>query len=415
MKKNYRSIKAIGTGLLLIFTALNGCKTDLSPEPQEAKQTSSSNATNYIHPGILNTAESLNDMVYQYNTSSDPDYGFRRAAFSRVTGWINNTTNHSPSSFVTGTAPIIIYVAASAATPEEKMVKNDAILAYANALAWATTAETKYLTAAKAILNAYGSRFNRFEAKDGVTSQAYLEAAWVAPTFVAAAEIIKTYNRGGAPAPWTNATEVSNFRNFAIKLHNDYVANIPLTKKGNWGVSAGYAKMALGVYLDQYTSVYLDGRNRLLNAMPDEIAASGEVGDFCVHNDCEHGQYSLTALTYGAEIARNQGETGVNSIYDANYGSTTRRLLMGYYWTDKLFTSGTVSNCVSCTSYSDIYPGVEVAADYYKHSSIYNLSSQNADSNPYNNIPLNDIPNSFTFLGFTSFTHRNVGERSTIN
>lgn len=89
MRLNQYTTKVIRIGLLLIFSALNGCKFDAAPQPVVDKQTSIANAPNFLHPGI-NTQESLEYVRVQYK-NSNAQYNYRRDGFAKVSNFINLT------------------------------------------------------------------------------------------------------------------------------------------------------------------------------------------------------------------------------------------------------------------------------------------------------------------------------------
>jgi hypothetical protein len=158
----------------------------------------------------------------------------------------------------------------------------------------------------------------------------------------------------------------------------------------NWNVSAGYAKMAIGVFEDNAT-IYNAGEDIITNVIPSVISADGTDVELCGRGDCHHFQYSLTGISYAATISAIQGD---NVIYSAS-GS---RLSAGYDYMLKAYNNQV--SCVSCSKTSDyVYPGVEIA---YRHYQTSNLASDRAIGAPHG------IPSDITFLGFTTYTHYNV-------
>lgn len=236
-----------------------------------------------------------------------------------------------------------------------------------------------------------GKTFVRYDVVEGTSKeQTQLEAAWVTPTFIAAAEILQYYKIDGATASGWPSDEIQQFEAFIIKIRNAQIN--PLIKavdsgkrQNNWGVSAGYAKMAIGIYLDNVTD-YEDGKRIIMKLLPIIIKEDGEVFELC-SRDCHHPQYSMTGLSYAAEIAKIQGD---DSIYE--FGS--RRILIGWEWIYTTYLDEV--SCRSCAGKA-VFPGIEVAADYYDTSS--DMASLAALKRP------NSVTSSHTFLGFTSLTH----------
>ncbi|RZK52243.1 MAG: hypothetical protein EOO59_13935, partial [Hymenobacter sp.] len=160
----------------------------------------------FRHPGVLNTQQSLEAAAAQLRAGNQA----RLAGYQQVAGYVSN--HPAPTTF-----PAVVYAVAGAGSPTEDQIRRDAELAYACALRWAATGEATAAQQAKAILNGYARTFQRYDTApkpDGSPTplrQTYLEAAWVAPTFVAAAEILRYYRvRGKQPAGWP-AAEVAKF------------------------------------------------------------------------------------------------------------------------------------------------------------------------------------------------------------
>lgn len=337
----------------------------------------------FIHPGVLSTQTTL-DFI---RAEASSDASSRFAAYNNtVLSYINS--NPLPTSF-----PAVVHAQANYNTPTELQIKGNAILAYAIALRWAKTGNAIYATQAKNILDGWASNFQSFDVINQPNgsptsySQTYLEASWAAPGFVAAAEILRYYTIDGQGAGWAADKQLA-FEGFLNNLKNNYINHVTeMNYHNNWDVSAGYAKMAIGVYLNSQ-SVYQSGVDIIKSVLPQVISADGTVVELCGRVDCHHFQYSLTGLSYAADIARNQGD---NSIYTAN----SNRLSAGYDYMRRAY-----NNQISCKSCSGaaIYPGVEVANRYYNTA---NTQSLRAIAPPYGTPDIG-------FIGFTTYTHYNV-------
>ncbi|WPU99650.1 alginate lyase family protein [Mucilaginibacter sp. cycad4] len=342
-------------------------------------------ATGFIHPGILNTQQTL-DYVGQQANSNDAN---RLAAYQFVLNYCNN---HSPS----GAYKATVQVAGGVTTPDEIAFKGDALLSYALALRWAKTGTASYATTVKQILDGWASHFQNFSVTGSQPNQASLEASWAAPTFAAAAEIIKYYiPASGVGGGWTTA-ENTQFVNFLNNMKDNYINNVP-NFNNNWNVSAGYAKMAIGVFEDSQT-VYQNGITAVKTVLPNVIASDGSMnGEICgSHNDYVHYQYSLTGLSYAANIAGIQGDLSI-------YSASSSRLLTGFNYQYKLM-HGTVSPPCSPNGNvnNPIWPGIEVANRHYGTTETsYIASNYVCDSN---GLPNGDIG----FLCWTNYTHNNV-------
>ncbi|GAB3902850.1 alginate lyase family protein [Mucilaginibacter boryungensis] len=344
-------------------------------------------ATAFVHPGILNTQASLAYIANEVNNNTNPD---RVAAYNLVTNYCDT---HSPSNGYKAT----ITVASSAGTQDETNFKGDALLSYALALRWAKTGNSAYATTVKQMLDGWANAFQNIVVggTNPNPNQGALEASWATPTFCAAAEIIKYYHLpNGQTGGWTTA-EDNQFKVFINKLKDNYINNTP-NYNNNWNVSQGYAKMAIGIFEDSQT-VYDNGLTIIKNMLPLVIASDGSMnGEICgSHNDYVHFQYSLTGFTYAANLAVIQ--FGDQSVYD---GSSSR-LLTGYNYQYKLIKGTVFPPCSPSGSPSNpIWPGIEIA-DRHWHTTetgyIRNLQD------PYG-LPGGDVG----FLGWTSYTHHNV-------
>jgi hypothetical protein len=349
--------------------------------------TASLAGSGFVHPGILNTSQTLDYICNQAN-SGDAN---RLAAYQYVLNYCNT---HSPS----GQYKATVVVAGGVTTPDEIAFKGDALLSYALALRWAKTGNASYATTVKQILDGWANAFQNFSVSSGNANQADLEASWAAPTFAAAAEIIKYYvPTTGSAATWTSA-ENTQFCSFLNKMKDNYINNVTsLGYNNNWNVSAGWAKIAIGIFEDSQT-VYNNGITIIKNVLPVVIASDGSMnGEICAsHNDYVHFQYTLTGLSYAANTCGIQGDL---SIYSAN----SSRLLTGYDYQYKLI-KGTVSPPCSPRGNpgSPIWPGINVANRHYNTTEtnyIAGLYSPDSDG-----LPGGDIG----FLCWTNFTHSNV-------
>lgn len=331
----------------------------------------------FVHPGILNTTAALDFIRSEADDPSRERYNSYRATLVTYTDTATMPTNF----------PSVVTVKSSGTTPTETQIKKNAEFAYALALRFAKTSDTNYAHDAKLILNGWAYNFDHYELAPGtIAAQPDLEASWVAPTFAAAAEIIRYYQPAGHSAHWSWA-DVNQFKIFLNTLKNNYINHtLSSGHQQNWTISAGYAKVALGVFLDS-RSVYDAGMKILMDSIGAVIYADGTMPELCSRTDCIHFQYSLSGLTYAAEIAREQGQ---DSIFSNN------RLPSGYGFMWKAF-----HNQFSCThcSTAKAYPFVEVADRYYATDTTNYLRGRQP---PYG------IPSDQTFLGFTTYTHRGV-------
>lgn len=386
---NFIKMKKTSTAFVIVLLFIVGCflvfctkKPGIDEEQKEPPTTEDSTSGPespgaFIHPGILNTNKTLDFIRSEANNPSTARYSDYQTT---VVDYTDKTG--MPASF-----PAVVTVKSSGTTPTEVQIKENAQLAYALALRFAATGDTAYSHKAKIILNGWSYNFDHYDIASGTTpGQPYLEASWVAPTFAAAAEIIRHYKPDGHSANWP-AADINQFETFLKNLDDNYISKtIPSGHHSNWIISEGYAKVAIGVFLDNRT-IYNEGLSILLNYMNSVIYSDGQMPELCSRKDCIHFQYSLDGLTYAAEIAREQNQ---NILF------TNNRLLLAYDFMWKAF-HGQFS-CQHCSSKNAVLPAVEVANRYYNSDKIDYLS----ELQPPYGVP------SINFLGFTTYTHKEV-------
>jgi hypothetical protein len=379
MKKHGKSLYAC-MALLAVSTLLLKCKKgEESAQVETPSQTSAAKTeSTFIHPGILNTKASLDQIGAETNGGD----ATRLAAYQKVLDYVNG--NALPTQFY----ETVTVGSNGATTPSKSQIRKDAILAYALALRWAKTGTMTYAQQAIAILNGWSYTFKNYAVLSGSNaSQPSLEASWTTPSFVAAAEILRYYQPFGKASGWADA-DITQFINYLNLVKNNYI-NVTPEYNNNWNASAGYARMAIGIFLDNAT-VYQNGYNIVQSHLPIIIEPDGTIPEYCDRNDCVHYQYSLTAFAYAAELARIQGD---NSLFTYN----SNLLSKGYDYMRTAYNHNAA--CDVCSTSSPVFPGTEVAYNYYKTANLQYLRELQD--------PLG-VPNDKTFLGFTSYTHFNV-------
>jgi len=378
MKSNGKNLPRLVV-LLSMSTVLFMCKKQAGKsEPEALTTTTPKTETVFVHPGVLNTKTSLDQIGSEVN-GGEP---VRTAAYQKVLDYINS--NDLPTSFYA----TVTVGSNGATTPSKSQIRKDAILAYALALRWAKTGTMTYAQQAISILNGWSYTFQNYAVLSGSNAnQPSLEASWTTPSFVAAAEILRWYQPFGKASGWSSA-DINQFINYLNLVKNNYINNTP-EYNNNWNASAGYARMAIGIFLDN-TTVYQNGYNIVQSHLPIIINSDGTIPEYCDRNDCVHFQYSLTAFSYAAELARIQGD---NSLFTYN----SNLLSKGYDYMWKAYNGNAA--CDVCSFSSPVFPGTEVAYSYYKTA---NLQSLRELQDPLG------VPNDKTFLGFTSYTHFNV-------
>lgn len=338
-------------------------------------------STQLVHPGVINGKANL-EILSKGNLSAE-----QLSSYSSLQTFIRDNP-------ISDTYPKFVYIegptAPTTSTPTATQMRFDALLSYAYAVKWVHSGDIRDAQSAISILNGWANNFQSFTAIKVGSEQLQLVASWLTPTFAAAAEIIRYYNIEDGKASGWSSTEIEQFSKFLIKMVNDYID--PLIKivddenrrLNNWGASAGYTKMSVGVFLDD-KEIYNDGKRIIEKLIPIIIKPDGQVYELC-ERDCSHPQYSMTAFTYSAEIAKIQGD---ESLYKLN----SNLIEKGWEWTGKAF-AGQI-DCRDCSS-SKIFPAIELAVKHYDASTQLKLFARK--QRPYNQV-------SSLFLGFTTFTH----------
>lgn len=371
--KNMSSLKIV---LILCGVFLLQC-TRVPAEEKPVEETVS-----FVHPGVINEKINLD----QIRTSTL--LAEQQSTYNQLLTFINDNP-------INDSYPRIVYIqgeiGGTTTTPSAVQMKVDAILAYAYALKWVRTGEDSDAKSAIQLLNGWSNNFQRFAVVDVGEVQLQLVASWLAPMFAAAAEIIRYYTVDGVKSAGWASDDIDQFSIFLLKLNNYIkpmikVIEVEGRRHNNWGASAGYAKMSMGVFLED-KAIYDEGKRIIKKLIPEIIKPDGQVYELC-ERDCSHPQYSMVAFTFAAETARIQGD---ESIYQAN----SNRIETGWKWIGKAF-----ANEIECRDCIDrqIFAAIEVAANYYYASTELALFSRK--QRPY-------AQRGTLFLGFTTLTHFN--------
>lgn len=334
---NHRMPIAVAASVVALATVVGST-------PAAAGRADPTPAATYTHPGLLNTQSGLDEFMTKANSTT---------ASAMLTGYKAMVHERFADPAYPHEAYSTVVVAGSTSTPSETQFKEDAQAAYAHALRWVKTGHQIYRDKAVAILDAWSGEFQEMVSSvPGETwPQQWLEAAWYAPMWANAAEIIRDYD-GGAAA-WPTAME-DRFDGFLDDLA---VLAEPAYRENNWGASSGLALMAVGAYQDD-SARYEEGKRRILDLLPIVIYHTGQV--FELERDCWHPQYTLAAFTQAAEIARNQGDT---SIFDfAVSGDPKPRLALGLEYMARSIVLG--EGARDCRDY-DLRGYGEIAARWY--------------------------------------------------
>lgn len=286
--------------------------------------------TTFRHPGIFMTQARLDSMRAAWNSA---DASVMKTGYQAILDDTRSNYTYAHQALSN------VEVVGSAIGPQEKRYKDDAQAAYLNALRWVKTGDSRHRDKAVAILNDWGRTFRTFSVASGTNAaQVQLEAAWMLPVWVSAAEVIRHYNNGQAGWP---QSDIDTFNGFVDRQYNE--AQKATSRVNNWAVSAGLAMMAVGVFQNN-ASRYAAGAQRITEMIPLSVFSNGEVNEL-KDRDCTHPQYNLIGLSQAAEMSVIQtGDTAI-WLWKAS-GETTPRLAKGLeYMANSLLHGSGVRNC----------------------------------------------------------------------
>jgi hypothetical protein len=335
----------------------------------------------FRHPGIFLTQSRLDSFKAAQNATND---SVMKLGYQVVVDDSRSAYTYSHKALSN------VQVVGSAIGDQEARYKNDAQAAYLNALRWVKTGDVRHRDKAMAILNDWGKTFRTYSVASGTNSeQVQLEAAWMLPVWVSAAEIVRHNNNG--EAGWSQS-DITTFDGFVNRQYDQ--AAKARTRVNNWAVSAGLAMMAVGAYQDNATR-YAAGLQRIVEMIPLSVFSSGEVNELKAR-DCTHPQYNLEGLAQAAEMEVVQ--TGDTSVWMwKGSGETTPRLAKGLEYMAKSLQSGSgVRNCKN----QHLEAGyMDIAVNGYMNRgvAIPNFQALAKDRRPDGG--------SMQFLGFTTATH----------
>ncbi len=286
--------------------------------------------TTFRHPGIFLTQARLDAFKAATNATAD---SVIKIGYGAVTDDPRSEYTYAHQALSN------VQVVGSAIGPQEARYKNDAQAAYLNALRWVKTGDVRHRDKAIAILNDWARTFRTYSVATGTNAdQVWLEAAWMLPVWVSAAEIIRHYDNG--EAGWS-AADIATFSGFVDRQYAQ--ASQATVRVNNWAVSAGLAMMAAGAYQDN-SARYSAGLKRVIEMIPLSVFSSGEVNELKAR-DCTHPQYNLEGLAQAAEIEVIQ--TGDTAVWMwTGSGESTPRLAKGLEYMARSLQNGSgVRNC----------------------------------------------------------------------
>lgn len=345
----------------------------------------------FSHPGLLSSQEELDVMRARVQANLDP----ARAGFSVL------EANPLSSASYQHEAYEVVYVVPKEESDEELQMKADARAAYAQALRWVVTGSSVYAENAKSIMNDWAQTLKRLKST-GIPRQVQLEAAWVAPIWAAAGEIIRHYD-GGA-AGWT-AAEVEEFTRM-LQLYA-YYARPSAVRPNNWGASAALTLIAVAVFSDD-RAMYNEGISSWKTVVASSISLDGKPYEFEEREDCSHAQFSLLAFLQAAEIAWHQGD----DLYGYRVGQEQEpRLMKALEHSARLFLgidSFPLSNGGTKSCDGKMFAGYEYAYNHYKFRAQVPSQSISSFEAALLEVRPDDIYK--FFLGWSSLSHGALSE-----
>jgi len=243
-----------------------------------------------VHPSVLNSEQELDRIRHRvyWEPGSVAALGWSRL---RASSYASLAYQHLAYSNVV--------VVGSGTCSSETQYRNDGQAAWAHALQWAITGDGRHRDKALAIMNDWAGTFVLMSPASGTSSsQLQLEAAWYAPVWVAAADILRYFHRGAAG--WASH-DIARFDAMLDYLHGK--AAQAAARNNNWGASAALAMIAVGAYQEnqaRFDAGIQAWRDNLVKVNA-AVSNNGFINEVC--RDTIHPQYTLQVWMQAAEIA----------------------------------------------------------------------------------------------------------------
>ncbi|MDB5051409.1 MAG: hypothetical protein JWO30_4480 [Fibrobacteres bacterium] len=307
----------------------------------------------FRHPGIFNSQEEL-DFIRQKTAAS--------AAHPMKDGLKKLQQFYGAGLGYQSKPVATVDAVPSGVDASEQNFRDAGHAAYAQALEWVATGDVRYRDKGLEILNGWAKTMKTFTTQSN--HQEYLEAAWALPTWCAAAEIFRYYNKGAAG--WAKA-DIDQFIVLLNLLADDAVKTITaLDRNNNWGSSSALSMMAVGVFEDD-TAKFNVGLKFAIKILPAQVEKSGMIMETC--RDCNHAEYNILGMMELAEVAWQQGIDFYGIKLD---GQDTPRLLMGMEFhaaalLGKPLNVGQSCGPVNCSGEDKHAGGWEIGLNHYRY------------------------------------------------
>ncbi|KAL8724458.1 MAG: hypothetical protein Q9166_007943 [cf. Caloplaca sp. 2 TL-2023] len=201
----------------------------------------------FQHPGVLVNKAQLDFIKSKVAAKTQPWYDAYNAMLADTLA----SSTRSPSPFQT------VACGSGSMNPGDGCheEREDALAAYANALAWYISGTKSYATKAISYMNAWARTI-----QDHTASNAPLQTGWSGSSWARAAEIIRYSNAGWA------SSDITAFENM---LRNIYLPEIigGSQKNGNWELVMMEAAQGISVFLNDASS-YDKAMNRFFGRAP---------------------------------------------------------------------------------------------------------------------------------------------------
>ncbi|KAL8960835.1 MAG: hypothetical protein Q9193_002525 [Seirophora villosa] len=270
----------------------------------------------FTHPGVLVNKAQLDFVKAKVAARANPWYDAYNAMLAHPLA----SSTRSPNPFPT------VACGSGSMNPSVgcREERQDALAAYANALAWYISGNRSYATKAISFMNAWARSI-----RDHTDSNGPLQTGWSGASWARAAEIIRYSNAG-----WSS----SDITAFEIMLRNVYLPKIigGSINNGNWELVMMEAAQGIAVFLNDATSydramakfatrapayVYLTSDGSCPKAPPaNGFTSCSQVQNFWLQysfpengitqetcRDFAHTGYGISSMSHIAETSKIQG------------------------------------------------------------------------------------------------------------
>ncbi|KAL9614708.1 MAG: hypothetical protein Q9167_000837 [Letrouitia subvulpina] len=291
--------------------------------------------TTFKHPGVLVNKAQLDFIKGKVNTQQQPWYDAYQAMLADPLA----SATRSPSPFAT------VACGSGSMNPGDGCheEREDALAAYANALAWYISGIQSYANKAISYMNAWANSL-----KAHTASNAPLQSGWSAASWSRAAEIIRYSNAGWSPADITKFENL--FRNVYLPIL------IPgSNQNGNWELVMMEAAIGIAVFLNDGATydkamtkflgrvpayIYLTSDGSCPKAAPGSgLTSCSQIDNFWYGQtsypengiaqetcrDFVHVGYGISSISHVAETAKIQGSP--SDLWTTDVGTRVRYAL----------------------------------------------------------------------------------------